>query len=113
MKMKCLYKSILRGDVVKPGQVLDLTPAEMEKDVVKRFFVKVEGEAASPAPAGAAVPAPNAAQKPVVVAGLTRDQAVMKLTQAGVKVKGNLSNEKLADLYNTTFANLAEATAEK
>lgn len=109
MKMKCLYKSIVRGDIVKPGDVLDLTKEEADTDVVKKFFVPVEEtsaagktavEAPSPAPAGKGL-----------VAGLTRDQAIMKLQQAGVKVKGNISNQALIDLYNQTFANLAEATA--
>jgi len=107
MKMKCLFKSIVRGDIVKPGQILDLTEEECKADVIKGFFVKVEGGEA----AEAAAPAPVTKQAYGVVAGLTRDQAVMKLTQAGVKVKGNISNANLVALYEQTFANAAEATA--
>jgi len=110
MMMKCLYRSVLRGDVVKPGQVLDLTADECRMDVAKRFFVKAEGaEAAEPASAPARPAAPK--RDGGVVAGLTREQAIMKLAQAGVKVKGNASNAALAAMYDTTFANAAEATA--
>lgn len=109
MKMKCLFKSVLRGDIVKPGQILDLTDEECKMDVVKSFFVKADGEVAEKP---AAVPVPAAPASAGVVAGLTRDQAIMKLSQAGVKVKGNISNAALAQIYNQTFANAAEATAK-
>ena len=110
MKMKCLFKSVLRGDIVKPGQVLDLTDAECEMDVVKAFFVKADGAVTEKT---VAVPAPAAPASAGVVAGLTRDQAIMKLSQAGVKVKGNISNDKLVAIYEQTFANAAEAVAAK
>ena len=110
MKMKCLFKSVLRGDIVKAGQVLDLTADECKMDVVKNFFVKVEGtEAAKPA----SVPVPAAPKGETgMFAGLTREQAIMKLTQAGAKVKGNISNRDLVAIYNTTFANIAESVSE-
>ena len=114
MLMKCLFRSVLRGDVVKPGRVLDLTEDECRMDVVKRFFVKVDGAEGAKSPSAAAISKAStkgAAKKPVV-AGLTRDQAVMKLSQAGVKVKNDVSNGVLAEMYNTTFANAAEATSK-
>lgn len=115
MKMKCLYASMLRGDVVKPGQVVDIDDREAGMDVVKAFFVKVEGDGGG----GSAVPPPasgkgatEAAAKPQGLAGLTRDQAIMKLAQAGVKVKGRTDDATLAEIYAQTFANVAEATAK-
>jgi len=106
MKMICLYRSILRGDIVKPGQVLDLSEDECKTDVVKRFFKAAED--AAPADKAGAASAPKAASSGTI-AGLTRDQAVAKLRQAGAKIKGNISNQDLAVLYNQTFANIAEA----
>ena len=113
MKMKCLFNSMLRGEVVKRGAILDLTTAEAELDVVKRFFVKVE-DAGGETPAPDTPPAPE--RKPAAakasgsaVAGLTRDQAIMKLAQAGVRVKANITPDALENLYNQTFANIAEA----
>lgn len=112
MLMKCLSRSVLRGDVVKPGRVLDLTADECRMDVVKRFFVKVDGAAAE----NAAATVPSAGKRPDgaagLVAGLTREQVVMKLAQAGVKVKGNATNASLVALYEQTFANIAEAAAK-
>ena len=99
MKMKCLFKSVLRGDVVKPGQILDLTKEECRMDVVKKSFEAVES-----APAGEK----SSAGAPVLVAGLTREQAMLKLQQNGVLVKGNLSNKALVELYNQTFSNISE-----
>lgn len=99
MKMKCLFKSVLRGDVVKPGQILDLTKEECRMDVVKKSFEAVES-----APAGEK----SSAGAPVLVAGLTREQAMLKLQQNGVPVKGNLSNKALVELYNQAFANISE-----
>jgi hypothetical protein len=99
MKMKCLFKSVLRGDVVKPGQILDLTKEECRMDVVKKSFVAVESApAAEKSSAGA----------PILVAGLTREQTIMKLQQSGIVVKGNLSNKSLVDLYNQTFSTISE-----
>lgn len=95
MKMKCLFKSVLRGDIVKPGQILDLTKEECRMDVVKKFFEAVES-----APAGEK----SSAGAPVLVAGLTREQTILKLQQIGVAVKGNLSNKSLVELYNQTFS---------
>lgn len=110
MKMKCLFKSVLRGEIVKVGQVIDLNDAELKTDVVKKFFVKVDdGTGADSVAAPVAV---QPAKSTTVVAGLTRDQAILKLQQNGVSVKGNVSNKALIDLYNTTFANAAEATSK-
>lgn len=112
MKMRCMFRSVVRGDVVKVGQVLDLTEAECRMDVVKAYFVKADGDAA-PEAARASAKSSAGGASGGVVAGLTRDQAVMKLAQAGVKVKGNATNASIAALYETTFANLAEASAKK
>lgn len=98
MKMRCLYKSVLRGDIVKAGQVLDLTAAELQLDVVKRFFVAAE-EAAPGAIPGAA---PSSAGQ-IVVAGLTREEAILKLQDAGQRVGERISDKRLAERFEETF----------
>lgn len=109
MLMRCNFKSILRGDVVKPGQVLDLTPDECRLDVVKQAFTKVgNGKAGGKTPA-----ADNDKKDAVVVAGLTREQAILKVQETGALVKGNISNKALIEFYNQIFANAAEATKGK
>lgn len=109
MKMKCVIASYLHGDVVKVGKTVEIDDAEAATSRIRRSFVAVEGEASASARAAAAGPAP-AKSGPAVVAGLTRDQAVAKLRQAGARFSGNITNEKLVALYETTFANAAEAT---
>lgn len=98
MKMRCTYRSVLRGDIVKVGQVLNLTEAECELDVVKRFFVPVD----------ATTPGANASgvtsSKQIIVAGLTREEAIMKLQQAGQRVSERISDAKLAERYEDVFA---------
>ena len=99
MKMKCLFKSVLRGDIVKPGQILDLTKEECRMDVVKKYFVAVEGASAGEK---------SSAGAPILVARLTREQTILKLQRIGVAVKGNLSNKSLVELYNQTFSATSE-----
>ena len=68
-------------------------------DVVKKSFVAVESApAAEKSSAGA----------PILVAGLTREQVMLKLQQNGGLVKGNLSNKALVELYNKTFSTISE-----
>lgn len=110
MKFKCLFKSIVRGDLVKPGEVLDLTKEECALDVVKQYFVPVDEAPAAETRKSAAGAVPAPAGK-AVVAGLTRDQAIMKLQQSGARIKANITNSALAALYEQTFANAAEAAA--
>ncbi len=109
MRMKCVIASYLHGDVVKVGQTVEIDDAEAGTSRIKRSFVAVDGEASASARAAAAGPAPSRPGH-AVVAGLTRDQAVAKLRQAGARFSGNITNEKLVALYETTFANVAEAT---
>lgn len=108
MKMKCLYKSIFRGDVVKAGTVLDVTDAEAKQDVVKRFFVKVADEVGGGKTASASV-STRARGNAGTIAGLTREQVIMKLAQAGVTASAATDRKALEELYNQTFANVAEA----
>lgn len=104
MLMRCNFKTILRGDVVKPGTVLDLTAEECALDVIKKSFTHVGNGTGAKAPAAA----DSAAKDAVVVAGLTREQAIIKLQHSGAKFKANISNKALAALYEQTFSNVGE-----
>ena len=98
MKFVCKYKSIIRGDVVKVGQVVNLTDAEAEMGVVKAHFVPVDGSAGADSASAVHAPAP------VVVAGLTREQAIMKLAEAGQRVSSRISDERLRQRFEEAFA---------
>lgn len=110
MKYVCNHAAILRGEVVRPGRVLNLSPSEADLPVVRRHFRRLADEDghgdASERPAGGdggGSPAPAG-----VIAGLTREQALLKLRGAGVKVPPNAGDGRIRELYNETFATIAE-----
>lgn len=52
MKMKCVYRCIVNGDLVKPDKVLDVKEADAKQEPFKSSFVALQD--AAPAPAGTA-----------------------------------------------------------
>lgn len=107
MKMECRTNSIFRGDVVRRGALVDMTPEEAASDFAKANFSAVEDEGPAQPPA----PSPYSDMRQSAVAGLTREQAIAKLRASGASVRGNISNAALKELYNNTFATVTEATA--
>lgn len=99
MKMRCIYRTMLRGDIVKVGQVLDLTEAECNLGRVKQFFVPVDATTPEVNASGVAVN-----PKQTVVAGLTREEAIIKLQQAGQRVNDRISDKRLAERFEETFS---------
>jgi hypothetical protein len=86
MKMVCTFKCQFRGDTVKVGEIRDLT-AEEAKSHLAASFAKIGDDE------------PKADAAEVVVAGLTRDQAIAKLNELKVKIPSKISNEKLKERY--------------
>ena len=108
MKIKCIYRCIVDGDIVKPDKVLDVDAEIAKCEPYKSSFVALD---ASPAPAGAGKGDQGkdaAGTDETLVAGLTRDQAIAKLRAAKVNVPGNISAPKLIERYNETFSTDAE-----
>ena len=114
MKMKCTYRCIANGDLVKPGTIIDV-PKELVKTApYSSSFEALEkatdssssrkGEESSDLPEGAS----GNVSDPIVVAGLTRDQAIAKLRAAKVNVPSNISNPKLVERYEETFSGKPE-----
>lgn len=107
MKYVCNHAAILRGEVVRPGRVLNLSPSEADLPVVRRHFSPVEGggdmQAQSAGGGGGESTAPSA-----FIAGLTREQALLKLRGVGVKVPPNTGDGRIRDLYNETFSTISE-----
>lgn len=104
MLMQCTRNVVYRGDAVRAGMVLDIADAEVNTTIVQSHFRCVAPASNPPASQEQEDKKPSRS----LVAGLTREQAIMKLQQAGVKVKGNVSNAELVNVYNTTFANISE-----
>lgn len=107
MKMKCVYRCIVNGDLVKPDKVLDVKEADAQQEPFKSSFVALQD--ANPASAGSGstdglADGNSSATNEPLVGGLNRDQAIAKLRAAKVNVPGNISNQKLIDRYNETFS---------
>ncbi len=90
MKMLCRQRTVLRGDVVRAGQVVDLSPAEAALPAVAAHFSPAAGEGAP------------AAERPVV-AGLTRRQAIARIRDAGGRVPSGVSDARLAERFMEAF----------
>lgn len=97
MKMLCRQRTVLRGDVVRAGQVVDLSPAEAALPAVAAHF----------SPAGGADGA-TPAQGRAVVAGLTRRQAIARIRDAGGSVPSNDSDARLAERFMEAFSTAGE-----
>lgn len=96
MKMVCISSCIFRGDTVRKGAVLEVSEEEMKEYPARTSFAPAMG-------GGAESSAPSARTEPQLVAGLTREQAVMKLYQAGVSVPERISIAKLRERFEETF----------
>jgi len=100
MKMECRYRCMVDGDLVKPGKVLDVSPEAAAAEPFKSSFAAL--------PAAPAVPAAEAARETgaakKLVAGLTREEAIQKLRAAKVSVPSNISDARLVERYDETFA---------
>ena len=107
MKMKCVYRCIVNGDLVKPDKVLDVKEADAKQEPFKSSFVALQNAAPAPAGDGSGEGRDSGDQSgedETLVGGLNRDQAIAKLRAAKVNVPGNISNQKLIDRYNETFS---------
>ena len=96
MKMVCVCNCVFRGDTVRKGAVVEMSGEEAKGFPAASSFVPFGGgdaEGPSAPPSGGAV----------LVAGLTREQAVLKLYQAGVSVPEKISAAKLRERFEETF----------
>lgn len=101
MKMECRYRCMVAGDLVKPGKVLEVSEADAAKEPFRSSFVALPSAPAVPA-AGAV--SGTGAAKTLLVAGLTREEAIQKLRAAKVSVPSNISDARLVERYDETFA---------
>ena len=108
MKMKCVYRCIVNGDLVKPGAIIDVPKDLVSKPPYSSSFEVLDSANPAPAAGAAASDLPDGASgnvsDPILVAGLTRDQALAKLRAAGHTVPGNISNAKLVERYEEAFS---------
>lgn len=109
MKMICTYRCIVNGDIVKPGTILDVSKDLAEKQPFASSFKALETSSALPTSVGSGggsdLPsgATGNVSDPLIVAGLTREQALAKLRQAGCHIPNNISTAKLVERYEEAF----------
>ena len=126
MKMKCVFRCIVNGDLVKPGQVIDVAEVKTKTEPFLHSFVPIvkpdlsagkpaEGQGSQEPPDGSANQDQGDGQEnqhhentthdeQKLVAGLTREQAIAKLRAAKVNVPGNISDNKLIERFEETFS---------
>lgn len=107
MKVVCVSSCIFRGDTVRKGAVLEVSEEEMKEYPAKSSFAPAmadgEGGASPSGNDGKPDGMHGARDGGGLVAGLTREQAVMKLFQAGVVVPEKISTSKLRERFEETF----------
>lgn len=96
MKLICKHKCFFNGRSVKPGDVVDISPALAETDLVKASFKAPEGD--KPAEPGK----PEGDE-------LSPDEMKRRLTEWGVAFTARISKADLVKLYTTQL----QAQAEK
>ncbi len=109
MKMICTYRCIVNGDLVKPGTIIDVPKDTAEKPPFASSFEALETSSALPTSVGqgGVSDLPSGAtgnvSDPIIVAGLTREQALAKLRQAGYHIPSKISTAKLVERYEEAF----------
>lgn len=88
MVMRCISRCQWKGDIVHVGEEVDMDKSDLSAPLAKSAFVPV----ATPAKAKGAKPK-------VLVAGLTREQTVLKLRTAGVDFEADADDATLAKIY--------------
>jgi hypothetical protein len=85
MTMRCISRCQWKGDIVHVGEVVDMDKNDLAAPIAKSAFVPAGREAA--------------ARGGVLVAGLTREQTILKLQEANVMFDLGADDETLAGIY--------------
>ncbi len=93
MKMRCIVRCQIDGEIYHVGDEVDMKDELLEKEPVARSAFTPVDPRGRQRPRGAAI----------VVAGLNRKQVLLKLQGARVPCDDTMSNDDLAKLHNLTF----------
>ena len=89
-KMRCISKCQFKGDIVRVGDIVDIDEKTLANDpLAKSAFVQAEPSAGKPAVGKA------------IVAGLTREQAILKLTSMKVNVPSGATDDEIAKIFKS------------
>lgn len=91
IKMRCISRCQFKGDIVRIGDIVDMDEKTLANEpLAKSAFVK-----ADPSAEDSAGGAPK-----IIVAGLTREQAVLKLKSMKVTVPPDATDDDIAKIFN-------------
>ena len=93
MEYICKQATIVRGDLVRAGKKVSISEGELSPELLARAFEPVVEQTE---------------KDDGLVCGLTREQAVIKLRQAGVRCGQKLSIDEIRKRFDDTFSTDAE-----
>lgn len=89
--MRCVSRCQFKGDIVKVGDIVDIDEETLNKEpLAKSAFVEANPSAEKSA----------GGEPKILVAGLTREQTILKLKSMMVAVPPDASDEDLAKIFN-------------
>lgn len=92
IKMRCVSRCQFKGDIVKVGDIVDMDDETLKNEpLAKSAFVKADPSAEKSA----------GESRKTIVAGLTREQTILKLKSMKIAVPADASDEDLAKIFNT------------
>ena len=92
-RMKCVSRCQFKGDIVRVGDIVDMDDETLKDEpLAKSAFVKADPPAEKSA---------GGAPK-IIVAGLTREQTILKLQSMKVSVPKNATDDDLAKIFNAS-----------
>lgn len=89
MEYICKQSTIVRGDLVRAGKKVSISDGELSPELLARAFEPVVEQAE---------------KDDGLVCGLTREQAVIKLRQAGVRCSNRMSLDDIRSRFEDTFS---------
>lgn len=93
IRMRCVSRCQFKGDIVRIGDIVEMDEKTLENEpLAKSAFVKADPSAEK-----------SAGGKPkIIVAGLTREQTILKLKSMKVAVPPDASDDDLAKIFNAS-----------
>lgn len=90
IKMRCVSRCQFKGDIVRVGDIVEMDEETLKKEpLAKSAFVNADPSAEESA----------GGQPKIIVAGLTREQTVLKLKSMKVVVPPDATDDDLAKIF--------------
>lgn len=101
-QMRCISRCQWKGDIVHVDDIVDMKEVDLANPLAKSAFVEVDNAAAGN----------TAADKTIIVAGLTREQVLLKLSSMKVTIPDGTTDQQLAKIFESTVDPKARSRAK-